>query len=273
MSVLLLKSETTEKYKEALQAASYDAYYLPILGHQLVDQARLQAIVKQGGYSGVIFTSQRGVQAWKEATKVASNPVWTKMPFYVVGPATRDALLDLPQGPVPPPELIIGGEETGRAEKLGKLMVERLAKSSGGNLLYLVGDKRRDVLSGILSDAGIDVEEVLVYETSMAAQFPSQLDIHLSRCLTTPIWIVFFSPSGASYALPHMIAHLSKKYGQLPVAELLEKAKIRLASIGPISADYLQAEHGLHTQAICNQPTPESLILALQQADAKSMSG
>ena len=90
-------SEDGDPYGIALREAGYEAIYLPVLAHRLTNIPELRRIIESGAssqYSGLVFTSQRAVEAWKEAwTGVADpesldDPGHTTLPFYTVGPAT-----------------------------------------------------------------------------------------------------------------------------------------------------------------------------------------
>jgi len=266
MTIVLLKSGNNDTYRAQLEAASYQPIFLPVLGHQLSNQDALREILTSGSYTGVIFTSQRAVEAWGQAVKGCSRQEWDRIPSYVVGAATRQALLDLQSDMVPSGDLVLGGEETGRAELLGQYMVKKLeGRESVEKLLYLVGDKRRDILSVMLAKAGLVVQEVTVYETTMADGFPRQLETILKSKAGGNIWIVFFSPSGAQYTIPTLQSCVGAEDGHLD--EVLHRQNIRLAAIGPTTAEYLQQTVSLSVAAECQYPTAESLTLALRHAD------
>lgn len=152
-------------------------HHLPVLYTTFDNLDRLVDILSTNanGYDGVIMTSARSADAWAAAaaslsldppSSDASTPVPSLPPFFVVGQATRSALYDrTPAGRHRPEKNgILGAEETGTGEALGRYILRYFAE--GGNtteeeggmersrtrrLLYLTGDKNRDILPSILS--------------------------------------------------------------------------------------------------------------------------
>jgi len=260
-------SEDGDPYGIALREAGYEAIYLPVLAHRLTNIPELRRIIESGAsshYSGLVFTSQRAVEAWKEAwTGVAdpeslNDPGCTTLPFYTVGPATAAALQRLPGHAVPSLHLILGAQEAGNAIALADFVSARhrqwLPEASSSlvrPLLYLVGDKTKDTLSNQLGKASIPLEELQVYETYPSPQLEQDIQriCHASRPAFD--WIVLFSPSGAKLVLPHF----SKE--SLP----------KLAAIGPTTRDYLVHTARVSCDAMADAPNPASLVKALQAAD------
>lgn len=96
--------------------------------------------------------------------------------FYAVGKGTADALKDH--------ELELRGTESGTAEKLGnfiaadpELKIRAMAQQLDSPLLlYLTGDKNRDVLPKKLKGPGIELMELQAYETSYDEHFETALE-------------------------------------------------------------------------------------------------
>ena len=254
-----------DPYSLALAEAGYSASFLPVLAHRLHNIPELRAIIQQGAvgrYSGLVFTSQRAVEAWNEAwTAVPASEElrWRDVPFYVVGPATAASLRSLPSHTVPPAELILGAQESGNANALADFIASRHANGTSSNgdermrpLLYLIGDKTKDTLSTLLHQASIPLKELQVYET-----YPSptaQRDIE--RVFSSDDrfdWVVFFSPSGVKLCSSHFMN------GHKP---------FKIAAIGPTTRDYLQScSRSVPISAMAESPKPEALVQALQAAD------
>lgn len=105
---------------------------------------------------------------------------WSAVPFYVVGEATAKALTDIrgaigEKSPLGPRD-IRGGAETGTSERLAHFIVDDLSSATGSRrLLYLTGDKNRDTLPNILSDAGFELDSLQVYATQGSSTFAADL--------------------------------------------------------------------------------------------------
>ena len=133
-------------------------------------------------YGGMIFTSQRAVEAFlsclSSAAATASSPPSSSrsslpilpdsLPLYVVGPATRRALCSSPHVR---PENVLGAH-TGNGERLAAYILEHyptVSQKRDGSalpLLFLVGKERRAVIPDTLRKEGVDVREEVVYEAS-----------------------------------------------------------------------------------------------------------
>lgn len=75
-NVLLLRSPATDgpdKYESAFKAIGYHPVSVPVLETVLVNLQELEAILRKGPdaekLSGVIITSARSCEAWKEAVQ------------------------------------------------------------------------------------------------------------------------------------------------------------------------------------------------------------
>lgn len=208
-NVLLLRAPATDgqdKYEVTFQAQGYKPICIPVLETVLVNVKDLQDLISQGstiaGLHGVIVTSARACEAWREAilslepkpsagagesthpvvmnnVVSVSPPDWTSTPFYVVGEATATTLRDIRdevEGSVLAPKDIRGGAESGTSEKLAHFILRDLpANDEPRKLLYLIGDKNRDVLANILRDGGVELQAQQVYATRGSTSFPSDL--------------------------------------------------------------------------------------------------
>ena len=220
-------------------------------------------------YSGVILTSTRSAEAWSRAAD-STHPSWSSIPFFVVGPGTRDAVLRL--DPVPSPT-ILGAGLTGSGEKLSFFIVEHF----GGEvpelpLLYLVGDKNRDTIPRILGDAGIRLVKQQVYETCPAGDVETRLEEIIDRIFEArcegeecpTIWFALFSPSGAKHCLGVLRTRdmlRCRREGEGREEE--RPPRIKLAAIGPTTKAYVEGEEGLFMHAVAASPDPLDLIRAM----------
>ena len=171
--------------------------------------------------------------------------------MYTVGPATALALTKLQFS-------TIVGADTGNGGALANLLVQTFHRDqlncSNGSaelpprppLLFLVGDQRRDIIPKRLAAENIPLEELVVYKTAVASTFDQELDRVLGDETDGDIeWIVFFSPSGAQVALEKM-----KRL----------KRKIKVATIGPTTEEYLRKEWNLVPDMVSAKPEPMSMV-------------
>lgn len=184
------------------------------------------------------------------------------MPFYSVGPATTRALKAVPQQPAPQ----VFGEHTGIGEKLAPFILEHYGewykdRPSKPPLLFLVGDKRRDIIPKVLTGAGWRVDEVVVYGTGEMKTFKDDFTRHLEETANQPRrWVVVFSPSGCDSMLSVM--------GVLD--ENNRKAKPKrperstfIATIGPTTRDYLMDQFGYEAEVCAEEPSPQGVWKAI----------
>lgn len=262
--------KSDDPYSVLLSSAGYAAAFLPVLAHRLHNIERLRGLLPSfGEYSGLVFTSQRAVEAWSEAWAGVSpgtsneqvwSKGWTGLPHYCVGLATASALnRQLPVKAAPPIELILGAKQSGNAAALADFIVasrsQRPVSSSiqGKPLLYLVGDKTKDTLATLLSRAEIPLGQIQVYETFPCPTLQADIAhiLHTEQGGSRFDWTVFFSPSGAKLVLPH----------------ISQSAMPKIAAIGPTTRDYLANEINVPIGAMADAPTPEALVEAIQAAD------
>ena len=140
---------------------------------------------------------------------------WKTTPFYVVGESTAAAVRAL--GSTLPDHLIpvkvLGGAEAGTSEALAHFILTHLAESDNASviseasgttahsarrkrtakLLHLTGDKNRETLGKILTDGGVEVDAVQVYETRGSPGFRSALKQAVAS-----------NPKGMRLGVPHM---------------------------------------------------------------------
>ena len=176
------------------------------------------------------------------------------MTVYTVGPATALALAQLQFS-------TIVGADTGNGRALASLIVQTFERDQPfatnesrefaelpprPPLLFLVGDKRRDIIPKRLAAENILLEELVVYETKVASTFGEELDSVLEDETDGDIeWIVFFSPSGADVAL-EKLKRLNRK--------------IKFATIGPTTEEYLRKEWNLIPDMVSAKPEPISMV-------------
>lgn len=283
--ILLVRSPRkpahTDPYSSAFSSLShlYDIHHLPILETSFLNVSRLSSIIAagaEGKYSGVIICSVRSAEAWTMGSargKEKEIGDWSKIPFFVVGPATKDAVVVMTQGEgLQTNQLVIGAKETGSGEKLGQFVVDHFQSTDASPapklpLLYLVGDKNRDTIRRILKEAEIPLENLQVYETHPSPTFESSLDSFLTTLKyspATPIicWFTLFSPSGSKPCLDAL-----RNRGLIDSIERKGKngLEIRFAVIGPTTREYVEVDEGVTVHADAKSPDPKALVRAIKE--------
>ncbi|KNC99886.1 uroporphyrinogen-III synthase HEM4 [Spizellomyces punctatus DAOM BR117] len=249
-------AENVQNAYETLFAASgFQCIFVPVLGHVCTNLDELTVILteREHEYGGFIATSKRALEALKICWGRAVDTVkdfeqtaggnWRNKPFYVVGKATGAAARDAGFKPV--------GECAGTADVLSDIIINEGRPSAP--LLFLAGDKARDVLPQRLSAANIPLEKVMVYRTGPLPDFEAVLAAQIAGCSrdTDIDWVVFFSPSGVDVALASL-------------REMTWWSKVRCASIGPTTSRRLQDEQ-VKVSAEAGTPCPEALLAAVLQ--------
>lgn len=302
MFVLLLKTISLP-YSDAL-APAYNVVYLPVLTTQQHNRTRLGEILQQPQqhYTGVVITSHRAIHACSLlAPPLHLPPHWNTTTWFVIGPATANALKQLL------PRANIKGHKTGNAISLANCIINHLNSSTPSTLegnqqgskgiLHLTGDKNLSTLPDLLRSSGIPIELLQVYSTTLDPDFESQLDALVERLVQAheeECWFVMFSPSGSKAALEIM---RKKPCLLLPLIDPpppppfplstplptcppfyktgLEgeekdegiKIKVKLAVIGPTTRAYLETEEHYYISADSNSPEPIALLRALEASD------
>jgi len=205
MNALLLKSSTDDQGEWSKVLGSHGCQVMTAtpLGFEFVNLNDLRdKLANPEGYSGIVLTSQRTVEAVAMATANSGqlDVRWTdKKPCYVVGPATAAKAGETLKWRR---DLVIG-QESGSAEQLVKLLPENEDKFLP--LLYPCGQK--ETMSKYLRDMS-RVDKVVAYQTGKSPHLEKELDAFP----TTLDVVVFFSPSGVKYALKDLKDHKDLKH-------------------------------------------------------------
>ncbi|TQS33131.1 hypothetical protein Golomagni_06534, partial [Golovinomyces magnicellulatus] len=226
--ILLLKTKSTpgDSYQDLLSSSKLSdgsrlsAQFIPVLQHRFDDAGislvRKLLAEKQIGsnkvakYGGMIFTSQRAVEAFAHVVEqdrpsedASSWPNLPQVPVYSVGPAPTRALSAVAQSP----PLQIFGHHTGNGEALAHFMLDHYGqwysdRTEKPPLLFLVGEQRRDIIPRTLTDPALSLErripvtEEVVYGTGVMESFSIDFAKALEESKTTKRWVVVFSPTG-----------------------------------------------------------------------------
>lgn len=261
--VILLKSPSrpSDAYEERFTTSSapvhFSPTFLPVFTSRFLPAGitQLRSLIQDGHlapgphqqYGGIIFTSQRAVEAFADilSTQSASAAIFpASLPLYVVGPATSRALHALDAVAATQ----IRGAHTGNGEALAHFILADYTAVADGTaspscandrareppppspprrlpLLFPVSQQRRDVIPRTLQDTNlsaknrIHVHELEVYGMQPADTFATDLTRVLdATAAEVPAvagddairWIVIFSPAGCESVL-RALGHLDEK--------------------------------------------------------------
>lgn len=309
MNVLLLRSPTSDvpdRYEAAFRTHGYSPISAPILETTLVHLEQLASKIDDGPsvhrFTGVVVTSKRSIEAWNRAvdcivTRSRENDVvrevgsggedetsWAPIPFYILGDVTAGAARELGKrlpcglGPMD----VRGGSGAGSAEQLARVILEDGDVSGSKKMLYLTGDKNRDTMSKMLTQGGVEMEELQVYETCGSSTFAHDLEDALRKVESAGCdgdnqerawgWIVFFAPSAARHVYPALCDRFFFRrlndtdgtgehgHGSKEIA--------KVAAIGPTTASFLREEMGLRVDVVAPKPTPAELANTIAAFDS-----
>jgi uroporphyrinogen-III synthase len=184
------------------------------------------------------------------------------------------------------PKVIRGSSATGTSERLAHFILEDLsAKESAKKLLYLTGDKNRDVLPNILKSGNVELESLQVYETQGSSNFANDLDeaiqtlpsgitlgpsAYFERIWLTSLdperwWIIFFAPSAAEFVTPILRNVFDLPMLDAPTSQV--PPIVRLAAIGPTTSAFLKDRLKMRVDVVAPKPTPVELAGAINAAE------
>ncbi|KAG5927092.1 hypothetical protein E4U42_002591 [Claviceps africana] len=291
--VLLLKTKSTpsDAYEETLSSHGFSRKcihgrlhprFVPVLRHRFDDDGiqEIQSLLLNrrisrrldAKYGGIIFTSQRAVEAFSHVVQHGKGtdsqwPHLQNVPIYSVGPATTRALRVIPQQP----PLQIFGEATGNGEALANYILEHYKgwfsdRPTLTPLLFLVGEQRRDVIPRMLMDVGlttdrrIRVNEVVVYGTGVMESFSADFEAVLKETSHAPErWVVVFSPTGCDSMLQGLgLLNPDADSGMICLSR--RDGKTFVATIGPTTRAHLVSRFGFEPDVCAETPSPDGIL-------------
>lgn len=192
------------------------------------DWLTVNSSVNSAEYPVFVFTSQNGVRAFLEFVKagldIPENPL-----IYSVGNKTSELLKENGFFSLVP------NEQNGAA--LARLILEDLQSGrlpGSVTILHFCGNRRRDELRQLLTEADVDVKDIVVYKTVL-----NQMSLSSKK----PEGILFFSPSAVQ------AFRQSGGFRNKPASKLF--------AIGPTTAEELSIEAGGH---VFVSPEPDTEI-------------
>ncbi|KAL4959449.1 uroporphyrinogen-III synthase HEM4 [Aspergillus stella-maris] len=312
--ILLLKTKSSphDGYDEFFSAQSYSTAptFVPVLSHNLHKEnlGDIKALFESGAllpqqeegrkrrYGGMIFTSQRAVEAFADLVGGMDGSILERsscsLPLYTVGPATARSLSTLRDTYLP--HATIHGAETGNGENLAHYILEHYnslhpqqtepdaeaeAKESKSNskphLLFLVGETRRDIIPKTLlsdptpSEKRIGVDEVVVYETGVVEGFEADFESillqrlypegNISRPPSEVVWVIVFSPTGCDAMVRVLTREMDRD------AKEHQKRRVFVATIGPTTRDHLSKICGFAPDVCAAKPSPEGVGAGIEK--------
>ncbi|KAK6334361.1 hypothetical protein TWF730_003574 [Orbilia blumenaviensis] len=297
--ILLLKTKSTptDPYDVLLASAGYTPIFVPVLQHHAVNGDVVREYVLSGGlvpvegsdegvrkFGAIIITSQRAVEALgtildelKETHAQIVQTLLQTTTIYVVGPATRNSLINLGFQK----ERVVG-EECGNGAVLADLIVEHYSNNfitdndkGPGDLLFLTGETHSTIipsrvpekLKGKSGGLDVKVEEVVVYKTGVMEEFEADFRSCLQRLEVGDAaaegeeekerWIVFFSPTGTDAALRVLGEREEGK-------ETNRGLKYKCCSIGPTTKDFMYQKFKRAADAMAKTPSPDGVLEAIR---------
>ena len=166
---------------------------------------------------------------------------WCEIPLYVVGQATASALINVfgAYAHLGLTRVNVRGQSSGNVATLASFILEDPDKPS--MLLYLTGDKNRDILTHILQGGGISLNPFQPYRTEGSPSFAEKLSAAIQTSskgiyflyffgsvlfyfnsfllLGHPYWwIVFVAPSAAAFVTPILRNHFELRTSRFAIA-------------------------------------------------------
>ncbi|TQS35311.1 hypothetical protein Golomagni_04274 [Golovinomyces magnicellulatus] len=287
--IIFLKSkdeadEYQKQFSKIEDDIKYDLIFVPVVKHKFNESElkRLRKILHErkigkeinSKYGGLIFTSQRAVEAFAlivlEGVENGSGdyrdwPYLQDVPIYAVGPATNRALKSIPLDH----PLNIRGSNTGNGESLAEFILADYSEwyrdwDFKCPLIYVTCERRSDAILKKLmnSELGINfipVVELDIYSTSILPTFEQNLIHSLqSKEANNLVWIVIFSPLGGE-AMLRTLNLIDPKTGRATAKPPHSRRRIFFASIGPTTYESLKLNFGFVADVYATKPTSESL--------------
>ncbi|KAK9502165.1 hypothetical protein O3M35_012749 [Rhynocoris fuscipes] len=178
-----------DPYVEKFEKAEIKCKVISVLKFEFMNLGELKAkLSKCDDYSGIVLLSPRCVKAVK--LSAADMSLWKKHRIFVVGEKTAklvESELDLESE----------GSSSGNAKALANFILQQ---SISKPLLVPSGNLSRDSFYTILSEAGVKLDQIVVYKTvadqSAESHIKEVFDNHNVN------YIMYFSPSAVDITFP-----------------------------------------------------------------------
>lgn len=278
--ILFKKQDTIDQYHDLFLKHGYVPQFIPVLDHQSKNIETIKLILLEGPHqhnlNGLILTSHRSVQAMSEAydlilkqgLSVTENVMneWNQLPVYMVGPHTAKVLSQFTlfnRHSSKEDHWMIAP----RASELIKPLIEQQQqqRQQGGKLLFLAGDKRRDLIPTELHAAHLDFLELQSYVTCAHPDLSFNASHLLLDSTAAADWFVYFSPSGLKFLLDSMDSDTKQS-----LFNACQSGQSKIASIGPTTSDYILNQFNFPAHVMAQEPDAQHLLDAILQFDQKN---
>lgn len=142
------------------------------------------------------------------------------------------------------------GSDSGNAKNLATFIIDKMETNYKKPLLLPCSDIARDTIPKMLSEKGMNVAKVIVYETKAHENLKETLNAALNE---PPHVLVVFSPS----IINSIIAVLDKD--KIKVFE-----KLKVVAIGPVTQQAV-LEHGINVDGVAEKPDPKAVIKVIHR--------
>ncbi|XP_077992804.1 uroporphyrinogen-III synthase-like [Glandiceps talaboti] len=257
MKVLLFRAPREgaepDPYHKIFGNSGLEATSIPVLSFEFFGLDELyQEVQKPDRFSGVIFTSQRAVEAVDNCLKQHAEEgfrqqlmkSWSELPAYVVGTGTCSAAKQL--------GFTCKGEDSGTADKLSAVISKEI-KPRSKPLLFPCGTLKRETLPVNLAENEIVLQTLEVYKTTAHPQLEEALEDY-KRKQGIPDLCVFFSPSGVKFSR-NVLRRIFPTMQEI----------IQFVAIGPTTKEALEKD-GLQVFCTSPKPNPEALCSSILES-------
>ncbi|XP_032794365.1 uroporphyrinogen-III synthase isoform X1 [Daphnia magna] len=235
-----------DRYLTLLEENNFTVNLVPTLSFEYQTENLRERLQQPYKYSGIILTSPRSAESVNQAMADLLC-AWKEMRHYCVGVKTGETAVNL----LGLKNLV--GQTCGNAENLSSLIVKDFQKGCIPlPLLFPCSSLKLDTLPRTLAEHNVPIDIVNSYVT---VPHPHLRDFVMQLSQKKPDYLVFFSPSGVTFSLPYL-----KEFGLI--------ASVKNISLGNTTAHALE-EAKIGVSRICNKPTPEALIIALNSLQIK----
>ncbi|CCE63896.1 hypothetical protein TPHA_0G00600 [Tetrapisispora phaffii CBS 4417] len=263
--VILLKNQTKklDKYQKVFEDENFEPIFVPLITHTNIPGEILNLLHDYNYLNSLqclIVTSQRTVECLVEEILPAlddiSRNILINKVVYTVGPTTANFLKAIGF------TNILGGFDAGNGDNLADIMITDLLDNDNtvvkdpkdiNEILFLVGEIRRDIIPKKLHKRNLKVREVVVYKTE------DKVDslVHFNELYQDGDWVVVFSPQGTKPILNYIKGNDSSC------------VNYRLVSIGPTTEKYLN-DIGMPPVVTSKKPEANSLLDAIKNSQVNN---
>lgn len=245
--------EQADEFVRAIEQLGGEPYEYPVIEMRLPTspaqrQAIQQAFKQAEKYSWLVFTSVNGIKYWFRYLQEQGQDIrrWANARMVTVGPKTAEALQEYGVQP---------DVTTSQFSQEGVWEALRTLLTPGERVLLARGDLSRPWLKEMVSQYGLGVDEIDLYETVL----PAEDDPHLLELLEeNAIHLVTFTSSST---VTNLVAVL-RRMGVSNPAAMLNSAQV--VCIGEITA-HTARKAGLRVDAIAERSTIGGMVEAMRK--------